>query len=207
VAHENSLHSDQSTSVQDSCSALYSDVFNDDSSSHTRCGEGVPNILLKNIPRRATVFLTYIFNSCLKLCYFPKEWKNAVVIPIPKPSKDPSNPLNYRPISRFSSIIKVFERISLIRLYTFTKRSSESSIAHQLNRVLRHVKNKRGRGQSTGMLLLNVEKVFDYVWHDALLYKVIQGGCNIFIARIIHFFLGGHSFQISVGKAVCKISY
>jgi hypothetical protein len=28
--------------------------------------DGVPNILLKNIPRKAAVFLTYIFNSCLK---------------------------------------------------------------------------------------------------------------------------------------------
>jgi hypothetical protein len=51
---------------------------------------GVPNILLKNIQRRAMVFLTNIYNSCLKLCYFPKEWKHDVVIPIPKPGKDPS---------------------------------------------------------------------------------------------------------------------
>jgi hypothetical protein len=35
LAHENSLHSDQSASVQDRSSALYSDAFNDDSSSYT----------------------------------------------------------------------------------------------------------------------------------------------------------------------------
>jgi hypothetical protein len=98
LAHENSLHSDQLVSVQDSCSALYSDVFNCDSSSYTSPreirniikklkngkalrGDGVPNILHKNIPRKATVFLTYIYNSCLKLCYFPKKWKHAVAIP------------------------------------------------------------------------------------------------------------------------------
>jgi hypothetical protein len=62
---------------------------------------------------KATVFLTYIYNSCLKLCYFPKEWKHAVVIPIPKPGKDPSNPSDYRPISLLSFISKVFERIIL----------------------------------------------------------------------------------------------
>jgi hypothetical protein len=78
LAHENSLHSDQSASVQDSCSALYSDVFNDDFSSYTSSreikniinrlrngkapgGDGVPYILLKNISRRATDFLTYIY--------------------------------------------------------------------------------------------------------------------------------------------------
>jgi hypothetical protein len=66
--------------------------------------DGVPNILLKKIPRKATVFLIYIYNSCLKLCYFPKKWKHTVVIPIPNPGKAPSKPSGYRPISLLSSI-------------------------------------------------------------------------------------------------------
>jgi hypothetical protein len=66
LAHENLLHSEQSASVQDNCSALYSDVFSDDSASYTSPreikdiikklkngkapgGDGVPNIFLKNI--------------------------------------------------------------------------------------------------------------------------------------------------------------
>jgi hypothetical protein len=36
-------------------------------------GDCAPNILLKNISRKTTVFLIYIYNSCLKLCYFPKS--------------------------------------------------------------------------------------------------------------------------------------
>jgi hypothetical protein len=93
-------------------------------------GAGVPNILLKNIPRRATVFLTFIYNSCLKLCYFPKERKHAVVIPIPKPGKDPSNPSNYPPSVSLALLVK-FSRgsfyITYICFYN-PKRSSKSSI-------------------------------------------------------------------------------
>jgi hypothetical protein len=55
------------------------------------------------------------------------------------------------------------------------------------------------------MLLLEVEKAFDSVWHDTLLHKLIQGGCNIFLARIIHSFLSGRTFQVS--KSVCDIPY
>jgi hypothetical protein len=41
--------------------------------------EGVPNIILKNMSRRAFVYLTYEFNSCSKLSSFPKIWKHASV--------------------------------------------------------------------------------------------------------------------------------
>jgi hypothetical protein len=81
------------------------------------------------------------------------------------------------------------------------------STSDQLNRVVRHVKNTRSRGQSTGMLLIDVEKAFDSVWYDALLHKLIQGG---FLARIIHSFLSERTFQVSVGKSkssVCNIPY
>jgi hypothetical protein len=63
LAHENSLHSDQSVSVQHSCSALCSDVFNDDSSLYTS-PRGIKNIItrLKNGKAPggdgASVFLT-----------------------------------------------------------------------------------------------------------------------------------------------------
>jgi hypothetical protein len=51
--------------------------------------------------------------------YFPNTWKHASVIPIPKPGKDHSNPLNYRPISLLSSVSKIFEKIILKRLQDF----------------------------------------------------------------------------------------
>jgi Reverse transcriptase (RNA-dependent DNA polymerase) len=65
------------------------------------------------------VYLSYIFNICFKLCYFPKSWKHANVISIPKPDKDHSNPSSYRSISLLSSIRKIFEWVILKRLNNF----------------------------------------------------------------------------------------
>jgi hypothetical protein len=79
----------------------------------------INNFLLKNLSRKALVYLTYLFNGCLKLSYFPTKWKHAYVIPIPKPNKDHSNPSNFGPISLLSSVSKLFERIILRRFNEF----------------------------------------------------------------------------------------
>jgi hypothetical protein len=120
MAHENTSRSPLNASVVDSCSILHINEFHIDLrpwhlrrrsrrlSRNLRL-DGVPNILLKNLPRRAVVYLTYVFNSCIKLWYFPKIWNHASAIRIPKPGKDHSNPSNYRPISLLSSISKVLD--------------------------------------------------------------------------------------------------
>jgi hypothetical protein len=40
------------------------------------CGiDGIPNECLRHLPRRPLVYLTQLFNHCLKLSHFPKSWK------------------------------------------------------------------------------------------------------------------------------------
>jgi hypothetical protein len=232
-SHVNTMVSPLTTQVEQSCSELENHGFNDNPASYTSpreiknvikklkkgkapgCDE-IPNILLKNISRKALVYLTYLFNACLRLCYFPKKWKHASVIPIPKPGKDPSNPASYRPISLLSCISKVFEKIIQKRLNGFISENNiipshqfgfraAHSASHQLNRVVRHVKNNRNiqpRPRSTGMILLDVEKAFDSVWHEALLHKLINKGCDIFLAKIICSFLRERTFQVRIGKSL-----
>lgn len=47
--------------------------------------DGLQNILLKKLPRRAFVLIAKIFNACIKISYYPTNFKKAKVIPIPKP--------------------------------------------------------------------------------------------------------------------------
>jgi hypothetical protein len=55
----------------------------------------------------------------LKYSYFPTAWKLANVIPILKPSKDPSDPKSYRPISLLNALSKILERLLLHRLKSY----------------------------------------------------------------------------------------
>ena len=47
---------------------------------------------------------------------FPSDWRKAIIIFIPKPGKDPTNPTNYRPTALTSCICKTMERMINRRL-------------------------------------------------------------------------------------------
>jgi hypothetical protein len=78
------------------------------------CGiDGIPNECLRHLSRRPLVHLTHLINHCIWLSHFPTSWKEAKVVALPKPGKDPKFPQNLRPISLFSSTGKVFEKVML----------------------------------------------------------------------------------------------
>jgi hypothetical protein len=54
---------------------------------------GIPNRVLRHLPKRAITFLAKVFNAVLRRQYFPPVWKHARVLPILKPGKDPRSPL------------------------------------------------------------------------------------------------------------------
>ena len=51
--------------------------------------------------------------------FFPLSWREALVIPIPKPGKDASDQANYRPIALTSCLCKTLERKVNDRLVWF----------------------------------------------------------------------------------------
>jgi hypothetical protein len=55
--------------------------------------------ILKQLPKKAIVLLTTIYNSMLRLSYFPTTCKFAQITMIPKPGKSANEVTSYRPIS------------------------------------------------------------------------------------------------------------
>jgi hypothetical protein len=49
--------------------------------------DGIKNIYINHLPRKAVVLFTRIINSCLRIGYFPTKWKQAEVFAIHKPGK------------------------------------------------------------------------------------------------------------------------
>jgi len=65
--------------------------------------------MLKNTSSSIAPIVTKLFNLSIQSGQIPTEWKQSLVVPIPKASNK-SSPSNYRPISLLAVLSKVLER-------------------------------------------------------------------------------------------------
>ena len=68
-------------------------------------------VVLKNCEPELSYILAELFNKCLKESCFPDCWKVSSVVPVFKNVGERSTAKNYRPVSLFSVVSKVFEKL------------------------------------------------------------------------------------------------
>lgn len=165
--------------------------------------------MLVYIPKNVTTYLTKIYNTCLKLQYFPKAWKHAHIVTFPKPRKDPMIPNNRRPISLLNIQGKILEKIIARRLLPILQIPSKvhheqfgfkkhHSTIHQLKRITTHITNNFQAGQHTIATFLDIAYAFDTVWHSGLLFKLIKLSIDDSLIHLIHSFLTDRTFQVKM---------
>lgn len=140
-------------------------------------------LILQQLPKKGVVLLTTIYNSMLRLSYFPVIWKFAQIIMIPKPGKSPHQVSSYRPISLLPIMSKIFERLLLRRLkgipefeasipqHQFGFRENHSTI-QQSHRIVHQIIASIEERKICTAAFLDIAQAFDKVWHPGLLYKL-----------------------------------
>ena len=76
-------------------------------------------IFYQKLPDDVLQIILNLFNLIWKSGQLPNQWKEAIIIPILKPNKDPTSNLSYRPIALTSTLCKLMERIINKRLVWF----------------------------------------------------------------------------------------
>ena len=79
------------------------------------CSAGVDQIPVKFdklVSEHIAGPFTHIINTCITSSTFPRTWKTARVLPIPK-TDHPQNEKDYRPVSILLAISNVFGRLVL----------------------------------------------------------------------------------------------
>lgn len=133
-------------------------------------------------------------------------WKRDTIISIPKSGKVPHKPDSYRPIALLSSISKIYKVVlsKLQKHLTDKIRPEQSAFRHehsttqQLVKLLYHTCNNLNSNIHTASVFLDVEKAFDWVWHDGLIYKMSTLNIPPWLIKTISSFLSNRSFCIHI---------
>ena len=165
--------------------------------------------MIKHLPIQSLQYLKKFYNIIFLKKLFPKKWKEAMIIPILKPDKNPTDPLSYRPISLISCLFKILDKIINKRLVWFLEK----------NNLLRHNQSGSREGRNTldnlgeivteiqhafaeqkyhVSLFLDLEKAYDTCWNQHLLQQLENFGMSGSLPIFIQHFLENRSIFIKL---------
>ncbi|KAL4107900.1 hypothetical protein QTP88_018173 [Uroleucon formosanum] len=172
----------------------------------------ITNKILKNVTPKVLPYLASLYNSAMRFGTFPSSWKHAIIIPIHKPGKLAHSPSSYRPISLLSSLSKLYERILLNRLKSFTQIipkhqfgfKTHHPTCHQIQRISEIIVSGFENKLYTTAVFLNVTQAFDKVWHHGLEQKLNSLALPKYLLKTIISFISDRTFQVRIGTQLSQ---
>ena len=172
-------------------------------------GDGLHPLMLKLSGSQFHIHLLILFNKIITTGRWPFT-ENNVVIFLRKPGKkDYGDVANYRPITLSSVVGKLLERIIEERLrkiveanhwldknqHGFRKMKTTSTYLAQMISTIQHYCSKN---YSTAGIFVDLQKAFDSVWHDGLIYRLVTLGFDHNFIKLISSFLKDRKIRIKV---------
>ena len=133
--------------------------------------DSIPKVVLLNSELELSYISAELFNKCLKKSCFPDCWKVSSVVPAFKNVGERSAAKNYLPVSLFSVVNKVFEKLVNNRIvdhlekcyfFQYGFRSSRST-ADLLTVVSDRIVRDFNRSGATRVVSLDIFKAFGRV--------------------------------------------
>lgn len=172
----------------------------------------ISNLMFKHMPENGREYLLKVFNLLWQENHFHPAWRSANVLPIPKPGKDHSDPVNYRPIALTSCVCKLFERMINNRLVEFLEnkkqlsniqcgfRKNRSAVDH-LVRFDTFVRQAFAKGQKVGAVFFDLEKAYDTAWRHGILRDLSKAGIRGRLLSFVDQFLTDRHFHVQLSSA------
>ncbi|VDO13809.1 unnamed protein product [Rodentolepis nana] len=135
-------------------------------------------------PKAKETMLT-LYNKMWETSLVPNQWKVAIVIPVIKKGKDPSNFENYRPISLTSVLAKLMERMVNRRLTWFLETNNilrseqagfrpQSSSNQQVATFSQHMKDALDARNTLTAVFVDFKSAYDLEWKEKLILKLAK---------------------------------
>lgn len=171
--------------------------------------------MIKNMPENAHEYLLKLLNRMYVEPYFPNQWRESTIVPIPKPNKNHSDPSNYRPIALTSILCKIMERIVNARLVDYLEmenklhniqcgsRKKRSTLDHlvRLETTIRHAFAKNEHFIS---IFFDLEKAYDLTWRRGIMRDLHRMGLRGRLPLYIQEFLSNRTFNVRINNTTSE---
>ena len=186
------------------------------SSKNTSPGpDGIPNILLKNLPTSMYTRLLKIYNIIWDKKLYPSLWKQATVIPINKPGKNKANKDSYRPIALTCCLCKILEKIVNKRLREYLEKQNiihkyqsgfreKCSTTDCLVTLETNICNAFNNNQHVVAVCLDMEKAYDLIWRRRVLEILIKHNITNNMYFFIKNFLFDRTIKVKVNNSYSR---
>ena len=128
-----------------------------------------------------------LFNAILRYEFIPRHLKRGILISIPKGQKSQLYRDNYRGITLLTVISKLFEKCIMNRMNLWALENnviiniqgamqSHCSSLHAAWVVKEVIADRTMRNSITHVVMLDIKKCFDTIWHDGVFLKLHEVG-------------------------------
>ena len=179
-------------------------------------GDHIHYQLLKHLPDSSLNILLDIINKHWDSQTFPDSWREALLLPIPKPGKDHQNPLNFRPIALTSCLCKTVERMVNERLIYYLEKKNlltkfqagfraERGTVDQLVRLDSFIREAFKRDEHVVGVFFDLAKAYDTTWKYGIMKDLHSHGLRGNLPIFIQNFLSERTFQVLLGTTLSNV--
>lgn len=156
-----------------------------------------PEIIKRALPKIVTP-LTQLYNSLLKIGYFPDCWKEgfAIFIPKGKPDKKIKTVKDFRPITLLNVLAKIFESLLTIRINKYLHSNKkmnknqngfnkQKSTINSLNSLRNFILRNRKKRRSTIAIFLDISGAFDNACWQLIVESLKNKDCPVYLTNLI----------------------
>ena len=163
--------------------------------------------MLRHLPKSALVFFIQMINHIWFNHDFPQQWRSALVLPFPKPGKDPTKAGNYRPIALTSCLCKIMEKMVNKRLmYILEPHLSDYQCAFRRMRssidpvilLDSEIKLNFKEKQHTAAVFFDLQKAYDTTWRYGILRALRSYGVQGHMLHFVKNFLAERNFSVQL---------
>ena len=176
-------------------------------------GDSISYTIFKNLPETALETIVNFFNKIWNSGKIPQSFKHAIVVPIPKPEKDPKQANSYRPIALTDHLGKLLESIITNRLNyvletrgIITKeqsgfREKRQTLDH-LARLINEVEKCRKYNRQTAAVFIDLQKAYDTIWREGAISELHKAGVTGQMFNYVLDFLKNRTFQVRIENSL-----